>query len=98
VPALDSRYITKNMAPLSNAERQARWQAKRRAPEQSRPDVIEAALIKDVERCGQLSSEQRAALANELADLANQYLRRAQVLAEMARKVRPPGWNPPGAP
>jgi hypothetical protein len=36
-----------------------------------------------------LSAEQRVALANELADLANRHLWRAQELAQLARKVRP---------
>jgi hypothetical protein len=84
--------------PLSPAEKQRRYRERQTALALSRPDLIEAALIEEAEHCGQLSSERRAALANELADLANRYLRRAQVLAELARKVRPPGWNPPGAP
>ena len=85
---------------LTNAERQARWQAKRKALEQSRPDLIEHALMQDVERCerGELSDEERAALGDKLADAAKQHLMRAQELAEIARKVRPPGWNPPHAP
>ena len=86
------------MAPLSNAERQARWQAKRQALVQAHPDVVEATLVQDAERCEELSSEQRAALADKLADIAMRHLWRAQELAEIVRKVRPPGWNPPGAP
>jgi hypothetical protein len=94
---LDNRYITVQhgrMAPLSNAERQARWQAKRKALVQAHPDLIEGALVQDAERCEELPSEQRAALADKLGDIAMRHLRRAQELSEMARKVRPPGWNP----
>jgi hypothetical protein len=89
-----------DMAPLSNAERQARWQAKRKALAQNHPDLIEQALLEDVERCerGELSVEECAAIADKLADAAKQHLRRAQELAEIARKTRPPGWNPPHAP
>jgi hypothetical protein len=82
------------MAPLSNAERQARWQAKRKALVQAHPYVAEGALVQDAERCEKLSSEQRAVLADKLGDIAMRHLRRAQELAEMARKVRPPGRNP----
>jgi hypothetical protein len=65
-----------------------------------RPDLIEQALLQEVERCerGELSVEECAAIADKLADAAKQHLRRAQELAEIARKVRPPGWNPPHAP
>ena len=42
--------------------------------------------------------EERAALGDKLADAAMRYQRRAHEFAEMARKVRPPGWNPPHAP
>jgi hypothetical protein len=60
--------------------------------------VIEGDLVQEAERCEELSSEQRAALADKLDDLAMRHLWRARELAEIARKVRPPGWNPPGAP
>jgi prefoldin subunit 5 len=56
--------------------------------------VIEAALLEQAARCETLSSEDRAALENELADLARRYLARAQELAKLAQKVHPPGWNP----
>jgi hypothetical protein len=79
---------------LTNAEKQARWRAKRNALEQSHPDVIEGALIQEAERCEELSSEQRAALADKLGDIAMRHFWRARELAEIARKVRPPGWNP----
>jgi hypothetical protein len=86
------------MAPLSNAERQARWQAKRKALVQAHPDVVEDTLVQEAERCEELSSEERAALANKLADAAMRHQRRATELAEIAQKVRPHGWNPPGFP
>jgi hypothetical protein len=40
-----------------------------------------------------VSSEERAALANKLADAAMRHQRRATELAEIAQKVRPHGWN-----
>ena len=85
---------------LPNAERQARWQAKRKALEQSRPDLMEQALLREVERCerGELSIEERAALADALADTANRLMQRSQKFAALARKIRPPGWVPPFLP
>ena len=80
---------------LANAEKQARWRAKRNALEQSRPDHIEAALVQEAERCEGLSSDERAALADKLNAIAMRHLWRAQELAEIARKVRPPGLNAP---
>jgi len=84
---------------LTNAQRQARWKAKRVALARSHPDVIEAALLRDVERAkgGDLSAEEHAALYNKLADTANHYHGWAQRFARMAREVGPPpGWSPPG--
>jgi hypothetical protein len=85
---------------LSNAERQARWQAKRKALSQSHPDLVEQALLQEVARCerGELSVEECAAVADKLADAANLLMQRSQKFAALARKVRPPGWNPPFLP
>lgn len=87
-----------NRMALSRAEKQQRYRDKLKAQAQTRPDMIEQALLAEVERAGDLSVEERVALADKLADLANHHLWRAQKLAEIARKLRPPGWNPPGAP
>ena len=83
---------------LTNAQKQARWRERRNALAQANPDVIEAALLEEAERCEQLSADERAALADKLAEAAMGHLKRAQELAQLARKVRVPGWNPPGAP
>jgi hypothetical protein len=85
---------------LPPAEKQKRYRERQSALASSRPDLIEQALLQDVERCerGELSVEECAAIADKLADAAKQHLRRAQELAEIARKVRPPGWNPSHAP
>jgi hypothetical protein len=85
---------------LTAAEKQRRYRERQSAPTSSRPDLIEQALLQEVERGkrGELSIEERAALADELADAAMRHQRRAQELAEIARKLRPPGWNPPHAP
>ena len=60
-----------------------------------RPDVIEQELLAEVERTWDLSVEERFALADKLMDLTNHHLWHAQKLAEIARKLRPPGL-PPG--
>ena len=75
---------------LTNAERQARWQVKRKAREQSHPDLIEQTLLQEVERCarGELSKEECVAVADQLADAANRHLRRSQELAAIAMKMR----------
>ena len=85
---------------LTPAEKQKRYRERQSALARDRSDLIEQALLREVERCerGELSVEERAALADTLADTAMRYQRRAFELAEMARKVRPPGWNPPHAP
>jgi hypothetical protein len=83
---------------LSPAKKQARYGARQRASMQSHPDGGERALLEEAARCEQLSAEQRVALAERLADLANRHLWHAQKLAELARKVRPPDWIPPGFP
>ena len=51
-----------------------------------------------LERCerGELSVEDCAAVADKLTE--NRHLWRSHELSELARKVRPPGWNPPHAP
>jgi hypothetical protein len=83
---------------LSPAEKQRRYRERQSALTQSNPEVVERTLLEEAARCEQLSAEQRVALADKLADLANSHLWRAQKLAELARKVRPPDWIPPGFP
>jgi hypothetical protein len=85
---------------LSPAEKQRRYRERQSALEHSHPDAIEHALLEDVARAerGELSTAQCAVLANKLADMAMRHLWRAQELSRTAQKVRPLGWNPPGAP
>ena len=83
-----SKPVTLPGMALSPAEKQRRYRARQSARAQSNPDVAERALLEEAARCEQLSAEQRVALANELADLANRHLWRAQELAQLARKVR----------
>jgi hypothetical protein len=85
---------------LTPAEKQKRYRERQSALALHRPDLIEQALLQEVERGerGELSVEECAAIADKLADAAKEHLRRAQELAEIARKMRPPGWNPPHAP
>ena len=60
---------------LSNAERQRRWRQKRDALARTNLEAIEQALLQDVERCerGELSDQERIALADKLADTAMSY-------------------------
>jgi len=83
------------IAPLRNssrccAERQRRWRAKRDALVRTNPEVIERALLQEVERCerGELSNRERLDLANKLADVAMRHQWRATEFARVARKVR----------
>jgi len=75
---------------LSPAEKQQRYRDKLKAQAQASPEVVERALLQDAERCerGELSDQERIALADELADLAMRHQWRATELARMARKVR----------
>ena len=75
---------------LTSAEKQKRYRERRRAVEQTSPDAVERALLQEVERCerGELSDEARIALAEKLADLAKDFLWRAQSLSKIAFKVR----------
>ena len=85
---------------LTPAEKQRRYRERQSALACNRPDLIEQALLQDVERCerGELSVEECAAVADKLADAANLLMQRSQKFAALARKVRPPGWNPPFLP
>jgi hypothetical protein len=75
---------------LTTAQRQARWKAKRDTLARNNPDVIQHELEKEIERVkrGELSEQERIALAEQLADLAVQYQWRASTLAKLAMKVR----------
>jgi hypothetical protein len=75
---------------LTPAEKQRRYRERVNARSQSRPDVAEAALLQDVERAerGELSLEQRNALADKLTDAAMRLLWRSHELSKMATKIR----------
>jgi hypothetical protein len=73
---------------MGNAERQARWRAKRNALARDNPEVVEGELLQQAERCERLSGEERLQLADRLADAAMVHLRRSQELARVAMKVR----------
>ena len=85
------RQLTPNRMPLSAAQKQRAYRARQRAAAQNRPEVIEAALLKDADRADQLSEPERIALADKLANVAMGHLWRAQELGAVARRVRPPG-------
>ena len=69
---------------LSNAERQARWRARRSALVKGHPKVAERELLRAADRAERLSAEERITLADKLADTAMSYLRRSQALAALA--------------
>jgi hypothetical protein len=75
---------------LSAAEKQRRYRERLRAEAENRPDLIEHTLLQEAERCerGELSDQERVALADKLADLAMRHLWRAKALSAMAQKVR----------
>jgi len=73
---------------LTNAQKQARWRAKRNALARGNPEVAERELLAAAERSDRLSVEERAALADKLADAAMDHLRRSQELAAVARRLR----------
>ena len=72
---------------LSNAKRQRRWHERRNALARGHPDITERALLQQAEGCERFSDQERAALADKLADAAMGHLRRSQELAAMARRV-----------
>jgi hypothetical protein len=73
---------------LTPAEKQRRYRERLGAREQSRPDTVEHALLQEVELAGELSDQERVALADKLADTAQRYLWRAHELAKLAQKIR----------
>jgi hypothetical protein len=75
---------------LTPAEKQQRYRDRLKAQAQSKPDVIQHELQKEIERVerGELSEAERIALAHRLADLAMQHQWRASALAKLAMKVR----------
>ena len=73
---------------LTNAEKQARWRARRNELARSNPEVAERELEQAAERCSHLPDQERLALADKLADAAMGHLRRSQELARLAMKVR----------
>ena len=74
----------------SNAERQKRWRAKRSALVRAHPEVVERVLVDEAARwwCerGEMSDQDREALANKLADAATGHQWRATELARWAMK------------
>jgi hypothetical protein len=74
---------------LTPAEKQKRYREKLKAADQTSSDAIERALLLELERCDQMSDQERMALADKLADLAMDLLHRATRLSKMAQKLRP---------
>ena len=81
---------------MTATERQRRHRQRFRAEfAQERAGLVrshrqETELLREAERAehGDLSSEQRIALADRLADMVMDYLRRAQALSKRAMRVR----------
>jgi len=72
---------------LTPAEKQKRYRDKRKAADH---DAIEHTLLQEVERCerGEMSDQERIALAEKLADLAMNLPWRSHRLSKMAHKLR----------
>ena len=75
---------------LTPAEKQKRYREKRKAADQTNPDAIERALLQETTRCdhGEMSDQERIALADKLADLAMDFQRRAIRLSKIAQDYR----------
>jgi hypothetical protein len=75
---------------LTPAEKQQRYRDRLKAQAQERPEAIEHALLHEAERAerGDLSDQEREALADKIADLAKEHLWRSHALAKIAMKVR----------
>jgi len=75
---------------LTPAEKQRHYRERLKAADRTNVDAIERALLLEVERCerGQLSDQERIALAEKLADLARDLLWRSHRLSRMAHKLR----------
>ena len=75
---------------LTPAEKQRRYRERLKAADQINPDAIERELLQEVARCerGEMSDQERIALAEKLADLAKDFLWRAHRLSRLATKLR----------
>jgi len=81
---------------LTPAQKQKRYREKRKTADQTNPDAIESELLQEIARCdrGEMSDQERIALADKLADLAMDFQRRAIRLSRMATKLRTGEDNP----
>ena len=75
---------------LTPAEKQKRYRERHKVLAQTDPRAIERALLQDVERCerGEMSDQERIALAERLADMAMDLFWRSRRLSQTAFKVR----------
>jgi hypothetical protein len=75
---------------LTPAKKQRSYRERQSALARSRPEVIERELLEEAERAerGELSDQEREALADKIADLAKEHLWRSHALAKIAMKVR----------
>src|SRR5262249_61674418 len=76
---------------LTNAEKQARWRARRDALVRANPEALERLLVEDAERCERMSDQERTVLADKLTDIAMRHLWRAHALFRIAAKGRTGG-------
>jgi hypothetical protein len=76
--------------PLTPAEKQRRYRERQSAQRQSSIEVIERALLQEAERAerGELSDQEREALADKISDLAKEHLWHSHALNRIAVKVR----------
>ena len=75
---------------LTPAQKQRGYRERLKAADQTNPDAIERELLQEVARCerGEMSDQERIALADRLADLARDLLWRSHRLSKLAHKLR----------
>jgi len=75
---------------LTPAEKQKRYRERRKEAEQANPDAVERALLEEVERreLGEMSEEERLALADRCADIASNLLIRSRHLSRIAFRLQ----------
>ena len=75
---------------LTPAEKQKRYRDRLKAADQVNPDAIEQVLLHEVARHarGEISDQERIALADKLTDLALALQHRAIRLSKMAYRIR----------
>jgi len=75
---------------LTPAGKQRRYRERLKAADQTNPDAIERELLQEVARCerGEMSDQERIALADRCADIASNLLIRSRHLSRIAFRLQ----------